>query len=177
MKTLLAVLLFAASALSQINPALAQAQAACGPFTSRFDTQTFQSLPTAGPEEGKALVYVVEDYKLAPGEMINPTLRVGLDGVWTGATQATSYLYFSVDPGEHHLCTNWQSSLKRFSQLIALAQLNAVAGQTYYFRAHVTYSTAGEGSGHADLVLERLDPDEGRFLVASSRLSKSHPKK
>ena len=177
MKTLLATLLFAASALAQINPALAQAQAACGPLNVHFDVQTFESLPTAGPERDKALVYVVEDYRPAPGELLNPTLRVGLDGAWAGATRARSYIYFSVDPGEHHLCTNWQSSLKRLSRLIALAHLTAQAGKTYYFRAHITYSPRGEGSADANLDLLRVDPDEGRFLVTSSRLSKSHPKK
>ncbi len=174
MKTLLAALLFVTPALAQANPNLAQAQAACGPMNVQFVVQTFESLPTAGPDRGNALVYVIEDYRLAPGEMINPTLRVGLDGAWEGATRATSYLYFSVDPGEHHLCTNWQSSLKRFSQLTGLAHLNAEPGQTYYFRAHITL---GPGNAQAYLDLERLDPDEGRFLVASFRLSKSHPKK
>jgi hypothetical protein len=57
MKAVLAALLFAAAATAQINPALAQAQAACGPLDVRFDAKTFASLPTAGPENGKALVY------------------------------------------------------------------------------------------------------------------------
>jgi hypothetical protein len=177
MKAVLAALFFAAAATAQINPALAQAQAACGPPDVRFDAKTFESLPTAGPENGKALVYFVEDYRPAPGELLNPTLRIGLDGAWKGATRASSYLYFSVDPGEHHLCTNWQSSLKRLSRLTALAHLTAEAGKTYYFRAHITYSPRGEGSADATLDLLRADPDEGRFLVTSSRLSSSNPKK
>jgi hypothetical protein len=177
MKTVLVAALFAASALAQENPALAHAQAACGPLGVRFDAQTSASQPNAQPEPGKALVYVVEDYRLAPGELINPTIRVGLDGAWKGATRANSYLFFSVDPGEHHLCTNWQSSLKRLSRLAAFARLTAEPGKTYYFRAHITYSHAGEGNAHADLDLDPVDPDEGQFLVTSSRLSNSHPKK
>jgi hypothetical protein len=177
MKTVLTAMLFAASALAQEIPTLARAQAACGPPDVRFDAETVVTRSTAQPEPGKVLVYVVEDYRLGPGELINPTIRVGVDGAWKGATRANSYLFFSVDPGEHHLCTNWQSSLKRVSRLAAFARLTAEAGKTYYFRAHITYSRAGEGSAHADLDLEPLDPDEGQFLVASSRLSISRPKK
>jgi hypothetical protein len=177
MKTVLAAMLFAACALAQNIPTLAHAQAACGPPDVQFDARTSAAQPTAQPEPDKALVYVVEDYRQAPGELINPTIRVGLDGAWKGATRAKSYLFFSVDPGEHHLCTNWQSSLKRISRLAAFARLTAEPGKTYYFRAHITYSRAGEGSAGANLDLEPLDPDEGQFLVASCRLSVSHPRK
>jgi hypothetical protein len=169
MKTILVILLFVASAFAQINPTVSLAAAACGPIDVRFDVKTFASLPTAGPESGKALVFVVEDFR-NPGALWNPTIRVGLDGAWKGATRASSYLYFPVDPGEHHLCANWQSILAPFSQLTALAHLNAEPGQTYYFRAHIY-------PGQVNLDLDRLDTDEGRFLVASFPLSKSHPKK
>jgi hypothetical protein len=175
MKTLLVISLFAASAFAQINPTVSQAEGDCGPLNVQFDAQTFQSLPTAGPECGKALVYVVEDFRKAPG--LNPTIRVGLDGAWMGATRADSYLYFSVDPGEHHLCTSWQSSLKRLSRLAAFSGFTARAGDVYYFRARITYSTYGGGSANMDLDLEPVNPDEGRFLVASFRLSNSHPKR
>jgi hypothetical protein len=175
MKTILVILLFVAPAFAQINPTVSQGAGACGPLNVQFDVQTFASLPTAGPESGKALVYVVDDSGqsglVAPGAF--PTLRVGLDGAWEGATRGSSYLYFSVDAGEHHLCTNWQSRLKRFSQLIALARLTAEPGRTYYFRERITVYQGGP----AYLDLERLDPDEGSYLVSSYRLSKSHSKK
>jgi hypothetical protein len=178
MKTVLAAVLFAASALAQNNPALAHAQAACGPLDVQFEAQVSASQPTGQPEPGKALVYVVEDYRQAPGELLNPTIRVGLDGAWKGATRASSYLFFSVDPGEHHLCTRRQSRLKRLSRLAAFAGLTAEPGKTYYFRARITYSTrGGAGSAGANLDLERVDSDEGQFLVTSFRLSTSHPKK
>ena len=173
MKSVLAAVLFAASALAQNNPALAPAQGACGPLNVNFDATTSASQPAAQPEPGKALVYVAEEFKKAPGELGNPTIRVGLDGAWMGATRANSYLFFSVNPGEHHLCTNWQSRLKRFSQLIGLAHLTAEPGQTYYFRARTTVYQGGP----AYLDLDRLDPDEGRYLVSLFLLSKSHPKK
>ena len=178
MKTLLALLLFVASALGQTNPGLTQAQAACGPSSVRFDAEFSPSRQAAQPEPGKALVYVIEDYRRYPGELLNPTIRVGLDGAWVGATRASSYLYFSVDPGEHHLCTNWQSSLKRLSSLAAFARLTAEPAKTYYFRAHITYFPRGGGGyAGADLDLQRVDPDEGQYLVSSFGPSEAHPKK
>jgi hypothetical protein len=177
MKTVLVAVLFAASALAQENPALAHAQAACGPLDVRFDAQTSAGQPDAQPEPGKALVYVAEDFRKAPGESGDPTIRVGLDGAWKGATRANSYLFFSVDPGEHHLCTSWQSRPKQLSGLAAFARFTAEPGKTYYFRARITYSTYGARGAVMNLDLDPVDPDEGQFLVASFRLSNSHPKK
>jgi len=177
MKALLAVLLFAATALAQANPALPPASSACGPLDVIFDAQASTSRAAGQPEPGKALVYVVEDYRQAPGELTNPTLRVGLDGSWMGATRASSYIFFAVTPGEHHLCANWQSRLKRFSRLTSLARFSPDPGKIYYFRARIIYSPAGEGSAHASLDLEPVDPDEGQFLVSSFRFSDSHPRK
>jgi hypothetical protein len=177
MKSVLAAVLFAASALAQNNPALAPAQGACGPLNVNFDATTSASQPAAQPEPGKALVYVAEEFKKAPGELGNPTIRVGLDGAWMGATRANSYLFFSVSPGEHHLCTNWQSSLKRLSRLAAFARFTADPGKTYYFRARITYSPYAHGTANMNLDLDPVDPDEGQFLVTSFRLSNSHPKK
>jgi len=177
LKTFLFILLFTSSVFAQTNPPLAQAQSACGPLDVHFDAQTLASSPPAGPEPGEALVYVAEEFRRAPGELGDPTIRVGLDGVWMGATRANSYLYFSVAPGEHHLCTNWQSRLRRLSQLAAFSRFTAGPGRTYYFRARITYVTYGAGPSNMDLDLEAVDPDEGRFLVASFRLSSSHAKK
>ena len=151
--------------------------AVCGPLDVRFDAQTAAGQPPAQPEPGKALVYVIEDFKKAPGESRNPTIRVGLDGAWIGAMRANSYIFFSVDPGEHHLCTSWQSHLKRLSSLASFSHVTAEAGNTYYFRARITYVSAGHDVASMDLNLESVDPDEGRFLVASNRMSNSHPQK
>jgi hypothetical protein len=176
MKSVLAAMLFAASALAQNNPPLAPAQGACGPLGVNFDAKASASQPTAQPEPGKALVYFAEDFQKAPGELGNPTIRIGLDGAWMGATRANSYLFFSVNPGEHHLCTNWQSSLKRLSRLAAFARFTAEPGETYYFRARITYSPYGRAA-NMNLDLDRVDPDEGQFLVSSFRLSNWTPKK
>ena len=55
----------------------------------------------------------------------------------SGADRPDSYLSFSVDPGEHHLCTRWQSHLKQFSDKAAFASLTADPGKIYYFRARI----------------------------------------
>ena len=177
MRTLLALLFFAAFSCAQENSALAHSFAACGPLDVHFDAQGSTSGPIAQPEAGKSLVYVVQDFKRAPGEWGDPTIRVGVDGVWAGAVRASTYLSFPVDPGEHHLCTSWQSRLERLSHLAAFARLNAEPGKTYYFRARVTYSSSGNGAANMGLDLEAVDPDEGQYLIASGRVSNSHPKK
>jgi len=91
--------------------------------------------------------------------------------------RANSYLFFSVDPGEHHLCTSWQSRLERLSRLAAFTRFIVEPGKTYYYRTRVTYSTFGMGGANMNLDLEQVDPDEGQFLVASYHKSISHPKK
>ena len=77
---------------------------------------------------------------------------------------------------EHHLCTNWQSHLKRLSREAAFTGFTAEAGKTYYFSAHVGYESAGD-SVAMTLDLQPLNPDEGQYLVASNPVSNSHPQK
>jgi hypothetical protein len=174
MKTALVVILFTAFVFAQDRPA---ADSACGPSEARFDAQASAAQPLAKPDAGKALVYVAEDFTRAPGELGNPTIRVGLNGEWKGATRANSYLSFPVDPGENHLCVRWQSHLQRLSRLASFAHLNAEPGQTYYFRARITYSTYGANVANMTLDLEPVDPDEGQYLVATFRPSSWHEMK
>jgi hypothetical protein len=173
----LVVLAAFAVAVAQDNPTSTQTNIACGPLDVYFDAKVSATHSIGQPESGKALVYVAEDFRKAPGELGNPTLRIGVDGSWIGAVRADSYLFFSVDPGEHHLCTSWQSRLERLSRLVGFARFTAEPGKTYYFRARVTYSTTGTGAANMNLDLERIDPDQGQFLVASYHQSNSHPKK
>ena len=138
MKLVFAVLLLIASAAAQAtrsNP-----QSACGPLDTEFKVKTFAAQHTSQPEPDKALVYVIEDFRRAPNELTNPTIRIGLDGSWIGATRNKSYISFSVATGEHHLCTSWQSQYEWVSKLKSFARLNAEAGQTYYYRARITYA-------------------------------------
>jgi len=105
--------------------AVAAVRAACGSDNVRFKVSSRVQPPTAQPEPGKALVYVVEQF----------------------------------EPGEHHLCTDWQSVRPWLHVQPSLARL-----------------TAGN-AGYFALDLETVNPGEGRMLVASGPLSSYRPKK
>jgi hypothetical protein len=170
-KILLGVVLLSLSvsfAHAQDPGTVAAAGAACGAGNVEFDVKTDKSQhPTLEPETGKAVVYVIAGI---PREaIIHLTVRVGLDGVWVGANQESSYFAFPVDPGVHHICARVQSSASVSAQLISLHRLTAEAGRVYYFRI------ATDNKGYS-LVLQPVDEDEGQYLVRTSAHSSSHPK-
>ncbi len=165
------LLFFTAAAFAQDETLIAAAEAACGPADVQFDVHPAESQPLTQPEPGKSLVYVVEVFDRPGNQLGRPTLRIGFDGKWAGAVKGDSYLAFSVDPGEHHLCTNWQSRLKQFSAKAAFAGLNAEPGKIYYYRARII-----EGDLNFSLDFALVDPDEGKYLVASFAPSNSHAK-
>jgi len=177
MKSVLAVMLFAASAFAQNTSLQAAPQGTCGPKGVDFDVKTVPGQAVPQLEDGKALVFVNEVFKKAPGELGNPTIRIGLDGNWVGAVRGNSYFSFSVDPGEHHLCTHWQSRFKRLSREAAFTSFNAEAGKAYYFRARISYQSAYGGAATMSLDLEPINDDEGKYLVASNPLSNAQAKK
>jgi hypothetical protein len=164
MKTLAAVMLLAVYGLAQQSSAPAELHQACGPLKVDFETSISTSRPPTQPEPGKALVYVAQ-------EMPVVTLKIGMDGAWMGATHGRSYVAFSIESGEHHMCIQWQSH-RGFSRMLSFARLNAEPGKIYYFRARI-YGLVNPQY----LDLDLIDPDEGHYLVASSPLSVSHPKK
>ena len=142
----------------------------CGPYEGQYDVTTDKkNHPSAQPESGKALVYVIEDIERGP------TMRVGLDGSWVGANKGKSYFFFSVEPGDHQLCTKWQSGVfKKTAERIGSATaVKAEAGKVYYFRIQVYERSERDST----VKLEPVEPAEGQFLVSSSWHSTSHPKK
>jgi hypothetical protein len=176
MRTLFSILILAVAA----STALAQSgaagtfptapDAACGSAETQFDVKTEGTAPPAAQaKDGQALVYVVEDQQFKFVKDV--TTRVGLDGEWVGANRGYSYVVFPVDPGEHHLCTDWLSSFN--GRLLSLAKFTAEAGKVYYFRARTT----GAKDERAALDLERVNSDEGRLLVSRATPSVSSVKK
>jgi hypothetical protein len=167
---------------AQDQAAAARAAAGCGPVKTEFDVKTDKSKhPAPQPEEGKALVYVFEQVKtddlgFAIGGV---TTKVGLDGAWVGANQSQSYFFFPAAPGDHRLCTNWQSSLSGRSKLGSALSFSAEPGKVYYFRARVHALTNREDGREHDFAvkLEPLDPAEAQLLISTLALSSSHPKK
>jgi hypothetical protein len=178
MKAVLLVFLFAISAFTQ-DLSVVTAESACGPGNIQFSVATKanngqQSL--LQPDPGKAWVYVVEDQKF---KVVNDvTTRVGVDGAWVGANRGNSYLSFSVEPGKHHLCTDWTSGFLPNGRLVSLTSFTAEPGEVYYFRARTSASPSSRGAGAgASIDLDLVNEDEGRLLVASSVLSISQQKK
>lgn len=176
MKKALAIVLvsfaFAVPAFAQDQSAIAAAQSACGPKDTNFDAkQDKNQHPTPRPAPGKALVYVVQDLGEAQAS-IRALIRVGMDGAWVGANQHGSYFFFNVEPGEHHLCANWQSRNGDYNKLLAMANFTAEAGGIYYFQSRLFVLVSRH---YFDFV--PVDGDQGKFLVASSTFSVSHPKK
>jgi len=79
MKTIAAILVLSCCALGQNKVAISAAKAACGPKDAEFAVVAADSQhPTAIPEDGEALIYVVQE--TAPG-----TTRFGVDSKWLGA--------------------------------------------------------------------------------------------
>lgn len=185
MKCALVVLLFAASAVAQDPAAAAAAESACGPASTRFEVRPATQHPTPAPDPAKASVYVIEDLGQCPGCINSNSLggffnsvdhaitKIAMDGTWIGANRGSSYIFFMADPGEHHLCMNWQSRLESRSRAFAMANFIAEAGRIYYFRERVF-------PGHSGDYVFELDPvnsDEGKYLVATSAAGISKPKK
>ena len=93
-----------------------------------------------------------------------------------GANKSNSYFFFPVNPGDHHLCMAWQSTLKRYSKQVALTNFSAESGKAYYFRARIIEHDEGLCAWFT-VDLEPVNSDEGQLLVASSAFCTSHTKK
>ena len=177
LRIVLLTLLFASPLLAQDSAQNALEAAGCGPNEVHFDVKTDKKQhPTAQPEAGKALVYVIGD---AWNDHVaihigTPPTRFGVDGTWAGANGYRSYFFFPVDAGDHRLCTNMQSKLQRQVQSSTTARsFTAEAGQSYYFRT-VT-PVAGPSGGPTKIV--PVDPAEAQVLMAAAAYSTFHVNK
>ena len=169
-KIILAVLLFTAPMFAQDLGEQALAAAGCGPRDVEFKVKADKKHhPLPQPDPGKAAVVVLSQIG---GVCIGPciTTRVGIDGAWVGANQGRSYLFSSIEPGDHHVCTAFQSRLKGRSETASALTLTAEAGKVYYFQAYLLH-------GDGPLTLVAADSAEGPLLVKSSAFSTSQPKK
>jgi hypothetical protein len=174
MRAILALLVLGMAAFAQDPVGVSAAEPACGPKDTNFDVkEDDNSQHNIGqPEAGKALVYMVQDIGAVSCIGACITTKIGLDGVWIGANHRNSYFSFALEPGEHHLCANWQSHFLRLSREVALAHFTAEPGKIYYFRTR--------SFGDKTQILFDLDPidsDMGKYYVATLPLSVSHPKK
>ncbi len=167
LRTALLALLFASPAFAQDSTVNLLAAAGCGANEIHFDVKTDkQQHPTAQPDAGKALVYVIgaawSDYVAV--HIGTPPTRVGINGTWVGANGYRSYFFFPVEPGDHRLCTRVQSKFERTVKAsTAATSFTAEAGKTYYFR------TKTPESGGIKLV--PVDPAEAQVLLAFTSFS------
>jgi hypothetical protein len=164
MTTAAAIVLVSCCAFGQDKAAVSAAEAACGPRSAKFEVKTEPQHPAPERENGKALIYVIG------GDA--GVISFGLDGKWAGATDGRSYFFVSIDPGGHHLCAMTHTG-RIGSPWVFLHSLKAEAGATYYFYPHFTGAPASFG----EFVIEQMDPDEGKYLVANAKFSSSHQTK
>jgi hypothetical protein len=145
---------------------------ACGDDKVKFDVTAGESQAApAAPEAGKAQIIFIETENQRVTLAGDATIRFGMDGAWVGANNGNSYFALTVDPGVHHLCASWQSSLGAFKKNIDLTSFTAEVGQTYYFAAAVAV-----GRDIVTFGLTPLNEDEGKYRLTTSKLSISKPK-
>jgi hypothetical protein len=99
--------------------------------------------------------------------------KIGMDGSWQGANRGSSYLFFAAAPGEHPFMHELAIAAEHAVPRLCQGKFTAEEGKVYYFRERVF-------PGHSGDYAFDLDPansDEGKYLVAVSAASVSHPKK
>lgn len=173
MRVAVVAVLFAASQLfAQNGPA--NLPQACGSRDQWFSVKLEQGQhPSAAPEPGKALLYFVQSVDNLDNitEIGGLTTAVGLDGAWVGAVKNNSYFSVSVEPGEHHICTRFQTRAWGQKKPEGLAHFTAEAGKVYYFHTRLIVAK--------EIALEfgPADRDQALNMIDSDRLSVSQPKK
>jgi hypothetical protein len=179
MKATVAILFFsslrlASTAFAQNASTITAVASGCGTVDIKFDVKTEKSQhPAAQPEPGKAVIYFVEDDTQFQSRPL-PITRIGLDGTWVGANHGNSYFYLTVEPGEHHLCANWQSFVGFGARhQSAAAHFTTEAGQSYYFTVKNTWLREVM---IMKIALEPLDSDKGQLLASRFAFSSSHAK-
>lgn len=172
------VLLWASPVMGQSAPVDLRGAAGCGPLKEQYRVKVDKTKHAVmQPEAGKALVYVIVEEYPRPQDWTyvgNITTRVGLDGNWVGANYGESYVSFAVEPGEHHLCADWQSVLKSRQRLSDAMDLAAEAGKTYFYRAKLWSGNpeSQQRPGHdPDLRLMEMDASQGMLMVSKTARS------
>ncbi len=155
-----------------VLPAVAQRlPAACGPKdqTLTVTTTKHQGQPIQPVPEKATLVFInSEAHCLGCG-----TVDLGLDGKWAGANKGNSYFSVTVAPGDRHVCGYLDSIQYSFRNKVQLTELNAEAGQIYYFTTDIFHNSAANAGA---LFLRLVSPDEGKFLASQSSLASWTPK-
>ena len=156
---------------------------ACGDDNVKFDVKTEKDQPPpAPPADGKAQIIFIETIEkenLAFCVGCDVLARLGVDGAWVGANKGNSYFAYTVEPGEHHLCTNWASTMAFLDKKVGVAAFTAEPGKVYYFQVKILMRMVNIDTAQMEqrLDLVQLSDDEGKYLIKISELSTSKPKK
>ena len=151
--------------------------AGCGPTKERFEVKVNKAKhEITQPEPGKSLVYVIVQERPHPGEALyigNITTRVGADGKWLGANYGESHVSFALEPGEHRICSDWQSRVKSRQKLSGAADLTVEPGKIYYFLLELVSGAPINGTNGSvfpepELKLKAVDRSEGMLLVSKA---------
>lgn len=162
-------------AFCQDQVSIARSAAGCGPKTVEFNVDEDKTHPITEPDSGKSVVYIFADAQRGPmvTYMSSAVVRVGLDGAWVGASRRNSYFSFTIEPGEHRLCSDMQIGSAKVHPIGWATTFNAEAGKSYYFR--IKFEERYDRPPY--LELERIDGAAGMFLISSSSHAISNPKK
>ena len=183
---LLGAMLCAVPVVGQNQPTDPRTAAGCGPASTQFRVKVDKAKhEIVRPEPGKALVYVIVQETPHPGEALyigNITTRVGIDGTWVGANYGESYLTFQVEPGEHHVCADWQTVQKSKQKLSSAGDLIVEVGKTYYFVLELWSGAPINGTNGSvfpppDLKLKPVEGSQGMLLVSKTGQSNWELKK
>ena len=109
MKIAILALFVTASVFAQAQ--VGRIASACGPYDVSFKVKPDEKDHSPAQATGKALVYFIHDSGTS-AVIAYPTTKMGVDGAWAGANHSNSYFYVSVEPGEHHVCADLQTSLR-----------------------------------------------------------------
>ncbi len=168
------VLLLSFCLVSTVYASAMNLPGACGSDSVKFNVKTQQNQPAPSPPaDGKAQIVFIENENQPIGPFMHATVRFGMDGAWVGADNGNSYFVLSADPGVHHLCANWQSTLGRFKKNVELTSFTAEPGKIYFFSAAVPV----ESEDVVTFGLTQLNDDEGKYQMTLSKLSTSKLKK
>jgi hypothetical protein len=148
----------------------------CGVTKAEFDITTQKKAPPKPvPDPTKAVIYFLQD-DLSFASRPRPTTLFGVDGNWVGATHSNSYFFLTVDPGEHHLCSDWEKNVVlgvSDRPREAALHFTAEGGMTYFFRAKDVFWQGGPFA----VKLEQMDSDEAQVIMKSFEFSASRLKK
>jgi hypothetical protein len=145
---------------------------ACGDEKIKVDVavQKPSSAPPAANATTATLVFV---QRLGESCIGCSVTRVGLDGAWIGANKGASFFSVTAAPGEHHVCAFWEAPGARTENKVELTELEALAGQIYYFQIEIGPRSTGEFA----MRLKPIAADMGAFLVSQSKQSVTTPKR